>query len=451
MIAKFNVSAPDQNQVAIVFVHGFTGDLKGTWGQIPKFLAADPQLSGWDLFGFGYQSRRRFDILKLWSADARLEDIATELYSVPELRRYIRLAFVAHSMGGLVVQRAIVKYEDLRNRISHVILFGTPSAGLVKASLLEIFKQQINNMSTSGPFIRDLRRQWSDLGLDRTAPFIFLSIAGETDQFVPPESSLGPFTESVQRVIPGHHLSMLNAPSQDAPCVRMLVEALAGVGAISGSRTSARLAIEKGDFEQVVRDLGQHRDELDDSGAVRLALALDGLGRRIEAIQFLESHSPTGTDVLGVLAGRYKRVWYLERRRMDLDKALDLYGRGYSRATARNPADHDQAYYHGINLAYLKLASGTDPEGAKNLAHAVLDHCEKAANPRDETWRLATKGSALLVLGRLNEAFQAHEQAAKQEMDPWQALSIQEQTLRMADICGLRDSDMERLLGRYKT
>src|SRR5262249_26114888 len=156
---------PNQNKVAIVFVHGFTGDLKGTWGKIPQFLAADPHLSGWDLFGFGYQSRRSFDILKLWSADARLEEIAIELNATPELRPYARLAFVAHSMGGLVVQRAIVKYEELRNRTSHVILFGTPSAGLVKATLLEIFKQQIHNMSASGEFIHDLRRQWRELGL----------------------------------------------------------------------------------------------------------------------------------------------------------------------------------------------------------------------------------------------------------------------------------------------
>ena len=54
MIAKFNVSAPDQNKVAVVFVHGFTGDFKGAWGQIPQFLEASPHLSGWDLFGFGY-------------------------------------------------------------------------------------------------------------------------------------------------------------------------------------------------------------------------------------------------------------------------------------------------------------------------------------------------------------------------------------------------------------
>ena len=73
MIEKFNDATSQKNDVAIVFVHGFTGDRKGTWGNIPDFLLTEPSLSGWDLFGFGYQSKRRFDILKLWRADAGLE------------------------------------------------------------------------------------------------------------------------------------------------------------------------------------------------------------------------------------------------------------------------------------------------------------------------------------------------------------------------------------------
>jgi len=69
------------NEAAVVFVHGFTGDWKKTWGRIPEFLMADPRLKGWDLFGFGFESRRRFDLLGLWSADAALPEIAIKLYT----------------------------------------------------------------------------------------------------------------------------------------------------------------------------------------------------------------------------------------------------------------------------------------------------------------------------------------------------------------------------------
>jgi len=96
-------------------------------------------------------------------------------------------------------------------------------------------KQQIRNMSASGEFIRDLRRDWTNLNLDTKPPFHFLAIAGELDQFVPPESSLGPFPEPVRRVIPGDHLSMLRADSRDAPCVRILIDTLTA-GAAAGRR-----------------------------------------------------------------------------------------------------------------------------------------------------------------------------------------------------------------------
>jgi pimeloyl-ACP methyl ester carboxylesterase len=152
---NFRPSSSAKNQTAIVFVHGFTGDVAKTWRRIPAFLQADPRLNEWDLLGVGYESNRRFDLPGIWSSDARLEEIAIMLHARPELssEKYRRLAFIAHSMGGLVVQQALVSYEDLRNRTSHVVLFGTPSAGLRKARFAAFWKRQIRNMEADGPFI----------------------------------------------------------------------------------------------------------------------------------------------------------------------------------------------------------------------------------------------------------------------------------------------------------
>lgn len=126
---SFRPASSAKSETAIVFVHGFAGDVAKTWRRIPEFLQADPRLNEWDLLGVGYQSNRRFDLTGLWSSDAQLEEIAIMLHARPELStgNYRRLAFVAHSMGGLVVQQALVSYEDLRNRTSHVVLFGTPA------------------------------------------------------------------------------------------------------------------------------------------------------------------------------------------------------------------------------------------------------------------------------------------------------------------------------------
>lgn len=96
---NFRPASSAKNETAIVFVHGFTGNVAKTWRRIPEFLQADRRLNEWDLLGVGYQSNRRFDLTGLWSSDARLEEIAIMLHARPELSRYKRLAFIAHSMG----------------------------------------------------------------------------------------------------------------------------------------------------------------------------------------------------------------------------------------------------------------------------------------------------------------------------------------------------------------
>ena len=57
----FRPASSAKNETAIVFVHGFTGDVAKTWRRIPEFLQADPRLNEWDLLGFGYQGHLRFD------------------------------------------------------------------------------------------------------------------------------------------------------------------------------------------------------------------------------------------------------------------------------------------------------------------------------------------------------------------------------------------------------
>jgi pimeloyl-ACP methyl ester carboxylesterase len=436
-------------EVAVVFVHGFTGDVRGTWGNIPDLLHSSDDFSGWDLLGFGYQSRRRFDILNLWSADASLVEIATELATAVALLPYKQISIVAHSMGGLVVQRALVVDPKLRRRVSHVILFGTPSGGLVKATLVSWLKQQTRNMSASGEFVQSLRAEWTRLELHRNLRG-FLAVAGEMDQFVPPASSLGPFPKELHRVIPGNHISMLDAESLQAPAVRVIVDALSENSTASGPRASARVAVEQGEFRQVIDQLWPIRTELDDTGAVTLGLALDACGRRQDAIQFLEGHSARGTDVLGVLAGRYKRRWLLERRRTDAQNAFDLYGQAYSRARNRQPLDHEQAAYHGVNLAFLELAYGGDIYEARNRAGQVLEHCAQWPGERGKLWRLASEGDALLILGRIEEAIGRHADASQLPMKPWQALSIQEQALRTADLCGCEPEQLEAIAGLYE-
>jgi len=455
---NFRSASKAKNDTAIVFVHGFTGDVEKTWRRIPEFLRNDPRLNDWDLLGVGYQSNRRFDLTGLWSSDARLEEISIMLHARPELSsaNYKRLAFVAHSMGGLVVQQALVSYAELRNRTSHVVLFGTPSAGLAKARFASFWKRQIHNMEAGGPFITTLREKWTSLKLDSAPPFALAAVAGETDQFVPPESSLGPFPQSVGRVIPGNHLTMLAADTAEAPCVQVLLQTFGA--APQGPLTGAKVAIETGEFGDIIRRLWLDRasnpdqlpTDLDDYGAVQLAIALEKTGASASALAVLKSHKPKGTDVLGVLAGRLKRRWWLTSNADDLEDARKLYQEAYDQSVAKNPPDDDQAYYHGINLAYLAVAAQRDFNTARAMASKVLDHVAHASDPGLKQWRPATEGDALMILGRTDEAIAKHQQAAFQELKPWEASSMEEQALRVADLCGLGKAYREKLANAYE-
>ena len=177
----------------------------------------------WDIYTLGYATTFRPDFLRIWSADPDLtilSDMLTTQAKSDPLGRYESLALVAHSMGGLVVQRALIDDWALADRTENVVLFGTPSAGLRKASPLQFWKRQLKNMARDSDFITSLRNGW-DYRFGPKPPFYLTVVAGDQDQFVPPESSLGPFPREFHHVVPGDHHSILRPSGQGSPTIRL--------------------------------------------------------------------------------------------------------------------------------------------------------------------------------------------------------------------------------------
>ena len=111
-------------------------------------------------------------------------------------------------MGGLVVQRALLDYEELLERTSHVFLFGTPSAGLRTAGWFKWFKRQVDDLADNGAFVPKLRDDWIKLW-PKEPPPKFWTVAGDSDEFVLATSSLGPFPIEQRFVVPGNHLEIV--------------------------------------------------------------------------------------------------------------------------------------------------------------------------------------------------------------------------------------------------
>ena len=196
LVSVRNVPA---NEAAICFIHGFGGNIRDTWQKFPEFLGNEASLKNWDIWLIGYPTRLRIDLVSLWSGDPDLDKVALRFRTDArnsELKRYKSICLIAHSMGGLVTQCALLADKALRDRASYVFLFGTPSGGLRKASLARFLKPQMRNMSHDGEFIRKLRVDWNKLfsvSAGRKLPFRFIATAGENDEFVPGESAVGAF------------------------------------------------------------------------------------------------------------------------------------------------------------------------------------------------------------------------------------------------------------------
>jgi hypothetical protein len=399
------------------------------------------------------------DILKLWSADPDLDEVALKLQTDAKagaLKDYKSLCLIAHSMGGLAVQRALLNDKSLRDRTSHVFLFGTPSGGLKKASLVRILKPQLRDMARDSDFIRTLRGDWDgrfSAKNGKRLPFRFFAVGGERDEFVSFESSLGPFPDDAypacRYVVPGNHVQIVKPESADSESARLVVNGLVGAAAPGGPWNAARVAVESRDFQRAVDLLEPEKDRLDQDGLVRLALALEGVGRTGDAIDLLTARGQLGTDAMGVLVGRLKRRWLLTQREDDAQRAQALYADAL--AVARAAGNAAQCYYHAINLAFFDLAFHKDTRRARERANEVLEFCRQAELNElasDRKWRLAAEGEALLVLGMEEQAYARYSQAADPALEaaPRELESMYRQAIYLSRLIG--DQSMRRELTR---
>ncbi|MBF0381469.1 MAG: hypothetical protein HQL69_10645 [Magnetococcales bacterium] len=393
-------------KAAVVFIHGFTGDKSLTWENFYPHI--EEELSGWDLWTFGYSSKRGLDIPRMWAADASIDRLSVLLQSHARrkpLSEYGALVIVSHSMGGLVAQKAIVDDPNFALRISHLFLYGTPSNGLTIAGRIKFWKRQLRDMNASGSFIQQLRYDWNGLA-QHQKPYHLEVIAGERDELVPVETAHKPFPREVCSKVPGNHVTMLNCTESQDLAIRHVLD---GINSGSGPTMpidSALRAIKINTYRELVHNYLPDQEGLDDGAFVDLVLALEELGQQKKAIELLEQQHSRGTDVAGVLAGRLKRRWLDKRQVKDAERAIKNYQSAYDLSLRK--ANDEQAAYHGINLAFLFLVYRKDKDKARNLATEVIKHCGDA--PVDH-WGRATIGEAYLILGDVEQSLNWYKAA----------------------------------------
>lgn len=396
----------------ILFVHGFSGESTETFGRLPDLLMQDPELDGWDMKPFGYSRFIQPEHGKhVWGGIKDIGRISSYLCTSMKYKfeAYDRVAIVAHGMGGLVAQRAILEMpEAQREKISHLILLACPSNGIPEEDLAAQWQQEYSEMSASGPFITGLRSAWNTAFKEKP-PFKLGLIAAADDPFVQPTSCLEAFPGVEGWLLEGNHFSLVKPENTSEPAYRLVRELLTAsetLGEFGDARTR-NLAL--GQYDAVARELLPIAEHLDLKGLRQLVFALEGLDRREEAQALLETHplAAESTDLMGIIGGRYKRE-FLKRPDRRNGEAAQVY---YSIALeqAKEAADQEQVYYHAINLAFLALVMEQDREQMKSYAQQAL---EAAQDTEDGLWTFATLAEAHLYLGNLFASKSFYEKAA---------------------------------------
>ena len=404
----------ETNNNLLLFVHGYNGSAGETFGHTPEMLTNAPQMAGWDIYSVGYSS----DLLPslgigLWSAIPDIRKIATYLNTLisNQFEDYERIALVAHSMGGLVVQRFLLDCSnDILSKISHVMLFGTPSNGLNKAVWSSFWNRQIGDLSADSDFIKQLRADW-DNKFQYPTQFVFKVVAGTTDEFVPTSSSLKVFPEKLYNIIEGNHVTMikpLDNKDVNHQSYTLILKTLTGQNVQYLSGNFEEINILLGQYNSIIQKHLPNATLLTPKNLGYLVFALECSNRQDEAIAVLDQHpsSSTNTDLMGYIGGRHKRRYLVRGFQTDFDTAFSYYSKALE--MAKQKADRCQIFYHAINLAFLSAITD-ETLNMVNYANLALANCSSSSS---DLWEIATYAEANLYLRNWDEAKKYYRLAA---------------------------------------
>jgi tetratricopeptide (TPR) repeat protein len=136
------------------------------------------------------------------------------------------------------------------------------------------------------------------------------------------------------------------------------------------------------------------------------ALAYSRTGQEEASLKLLEKLRKSGAadaETMGLLAGRCKRLWAADGRRLWLEKAHELYGAAFERFGES---------YTGINAAALALYLG-QRERSQRLARDVLAVLTAQPERSLDHWKIATMAEAWHLLGDVDKAAARYTEAVR--------------------------------------
>jgi triacylglycerol esterase/lipase EstA (alpha/beta hydrolase family) len=216
-----NPSEPScQRSTNLVMVHGFNSSAE-TWARWVELLRADTSLSCINLYTFSYKTGYTLPQPSLDELGAELRAALSGLAASGEL------VLMAHSMGGLVVKKALL--QDLSAptflpQLQQVFFVASPHSGIRRpfAFFAGIKSPQVKALRH--PKVRKLRRQWRQATEALPSALSFSVVVGTKDSLVPRYSAKGGFEDVL--ILPKDHVSVKDPDSTEGPLYQKVKTAL---------------------------------------------------------------------------------------------------------------------------------------------------------------------------------------------------------------------------------
>jgi pimeloyl-ACP methyl ester carboxylesterase len=157
----------DGKQRVIVFVHGIYGSAADTWKcektgiTWPKMLLTDHSFDTTDVYVAQYPTHFSRNLM---SIDDQVSNLMNRFEADKVFARHNEIVFVAHSMGGLIVQRLLLTHHDLAPKVRFIYFLSTPQEGAAIARLGHALNEDPNLQQMfpgdSNTYLQNIEAEW---------------------------------------------------------------------------------------------------------------------------------------------------------------------------------------------------------------------------------------------------------------------------------------------------
>lgn len=150
----------------IVFVHGLYGDATESWAckRSPSWqtmMLDDPAFSDADIYVAGFATPRRGNKM---TVDEVVASLKNHFDADKVISSHRDIVFVAHSLGGIIVQRYLLTHREVAKKTRFIYFYSTPETGSQLASLAHLFnsdpllKELVSG--DSNDYLQNLEAEW---------------------------------------------------------------------------------------------------------------------------------------------------------------------------------------------------------------------------------------------------------------------------------------------------